>query len=274
MKLIGIGDNVVDYYQDQGLMYPGGNALNVAVASKRNGASACAYLGIVGDDAAAEHVVKCMVEEGIDMSRIRQAYGPSGEAVVALDEEGDRIFVGTNRGIRVQSLLMLQLTQTDIDYINEYDVVHMSVNSDIEHELFRLAHKPLSFDFSTTKRWDKAYLQRVCPYLTYAFFSGSDMSHGEISVLFKDVHQLGVKVAGVTRGAAPAVFSEDGIIFSQPHTTGNVVDTMGAGDSFIGGFLAHYHEHRDVKAALLQASRSAAVTCGYYGAFGHGKKKQ
>jgi fructoselysine 6-kinase len=274
MKLIGIGDNVVDYYQDQGLMYPGGNALNVAVASKRNGASACAYLGIVGDDAAAEHVVKCMGEEGIDISRIRRAYGPNGQAIVALNEEGDRIFVGTNRGIRVQSLLTLQLTQDDLDYINEYDVVHTSVNSDIEHELYRLAHKPLSFDFSTTKRWDKAYLQRICPYLTYVFFSGSDMSHSEISSLFEEVHQLGVKVVGVTRGAEPAVFSENGVICNQPHMTGNVVDTMGAGDSFIGGFLTHYHEHRDMKAALVQASRSAAATCGYYGAFGYGKKKQ
>ncbi|MFD0681152.1 MULTISPECIES: PfkB family carbohydrate kinase [unclassified Paenibacillus] len=274
MKLIGIGDNVVDYYQDQGLMYPGGNALNVAVASKRNGASACAYLGIVGDDAEAEHVVKCMGEEGIDFSRIRRAYGLSGKAVVALNEEGDRIFVGTNRGIRLQSLLMLKLTQDDLDYINEYDVVHTSVNSDIEHELSRLAHKPLSFDFSTTKRWNKAYLQLVCPYLTYAFFSGSDMSHSEISSLFEEVHQLGVQVVGVTRGAEPAMFSKDGIICSQPHMTGNVIDTMGAGDSFIGGFLAHYHEYRDMQAALIQASRSAAVTCGHYGAFGYGKKKQ
>lgn len=273
MKLIGIGDNVVDYYQDQGLMYPGGNALNVAVASKRNGASACAYLGIVGDDAAAEHVVKCMGEEGIDISRIRRACGPNAEAVIALNEEGDRIFVGTNRGIRIQSLLMLKLTQHDLDYINEYDIVHTSVNSDMEHELPRLAHKPLSFDFSTTKRWDKAYLQRICPYLTYAFFSGSDMSHGEISSLLEEVHQLGVKVVGVTRGAEPAVFSKDGIICSQPHMAGNVIDTMGAGDSFIGGFLAHYHEHRDVKAALIQASMSAAATCSYYGAFGYGYNK-
>ncbi|UUZ81205.1 hypothetical protein LJK88_41995 [Paenibacillus sp. P26] len=48
MRLIGIGDNVVDYYQDQGVMYPGGNVLNVAVAAKRSGAEACAYLGITG----------------------------------------------------------------------------------------------------------------------------------------------------------------------------------------------------------------------------------
>lgn len=273
MKLIGIGDNVVDYYQDQGLMYPGGNALNVAVAAKRSGASGCAYLGIIGDDAAAEHVVSCMGEEGIDFSRIRRAHGPNGEAVVALNGEGDRIFVGTNRGLRVQSLLKLQLTQDDLDYIDAYDVVHSSVNSDVEHLLHRLAHKPISFDFSTRKRWNESYLLQVCPYLEYAFFSGSEMATDEIGSLFHQVHELGVRVVGVTRGAEPALFSENGTVYSQSHTSDIVVDTMGAGDSFIGGFLAHYHVHRNMQEALLQAARSAAVTCGYYGAFGYGKNK-
>jgi fructoselysine 6-kinase len=273
MKLIGIGDNVVDYYQDQGLIYPGGNALNVAVASIRNGASASAYLGIVGDDAEAVHILNCLAEEAIDISRIRRAYGPSGEAVIALNKDGDRMFIGTNRGIRVQSLLTIRLTQDDLDYINEYDVVHTSVNSDMEHELHRLVHKPLSFDFSTPKRWDEAYLQQICPYLTYAFFSGSDMSPFAINSLFEKVHELGVKVAGVTRGSDPALFSENGVIYEQPHMADNIVDTMGAGDSFIGGFLTSYHEHRDMKEALIQAARSAASTCGYFGAFGYGKKK-
>lgn len=272
VKLIGIGDNVVDYYQDQGLMYPGGNALNVAVAAKRSGASSCAYLGIVGDDAAAEHVVHCMREEGIDFSRLRRACGPNGEAVVAL-QDGDRVFVGTNRGIRVQSLLTLRLTDEDLDYINRYDVVHTSINSDIEHELHRLSHKPLSFDFSTQKRWDGGSLKQICPHLTYAFFSGSGMSLAEIHDLFEEVHHLEVRVAGVTRGAEPAIFSERGTLFEQPHMAGTVVDTMGAGDSFIGGFLAIYHERRDMQEALAHAAKSAAATCGYYGAFGYGRQK-
>ena len=31
MKIVGVGDNVLDKYVDQGLMYPGGNAVNVPV---------------------------------------------------------------------------------------------------------------------------------------------------------------------------------------------------------------------------------------------------
>ena len=40
VKVLGIGDNVVDKYLNLGLMFPGGNALNVAVFAHRYGADA------------------------------------------------------------------------------------------------------------------------------------------------------------------------------------------------------------------------------------------
>jgi fructoselysine 6-kinase len=273
MKLVAIGDNVVDFYLDQGLIYPGGNALNVAVSAKRNGAEACAYIGITGDDAAALHVLETMSWEGIDAARIRRAYGPNGEATVTLNEEGDRIFVGTNRGIRMPSLLQLRLTEEDLTYIGQYDLIHTSVNSDIEHELERLSEWPVSFDFSTSKRWNEAYLKQVCPHLAYAFFSGSDMSMADIRDLTAYVHELGVKVVGVTRGAEPAQFSVEGIRYEQPPVPADILDTMGAGDSFIGAFLAAYHGTWKMQEALVQAARSAAATCAHYGAFGYSMKK-
>ena len=35
MKLIAVGDNVTDCYLDEGIYYPGGNAVNVAVDCKK-----------------------------------------------------------------------------------------------------------------------------------------------------------------------------------------------------------------------------------------------
>lgn len=35
MKLLGLGDNVMDAYLFRGELYPGGNAANVAVLAKR-----------------------------------------------------------------------------------------------------------------------------------------------------------------------------------------------------------------------------------------------
>ena len=50
MQLVGVGDNVVDRYRDLGMMFPGGQALNVAVHAKRAGMET-AYVGAVDVEA-------------------------------------------------------------------------------------------------------------------------------------------------------------------------------------------------------------------------------
>ena len=49
MKIAGIGDNVIDRYMNMGVMFPGGNAVNVAAHASRLGAVA-AYVGSIGAD--------------------------------------------------------------------------------------------------------------------------------------------------------------------------------------------------------------------------------
>ena len=44
VTLLTLGDNVVDRYLERGVLYPGGNAVNVAVHGRRCGAGA-AYIG-------------------------------------------------------------------------------------------------------------------------------------------------------------------------------------------------------------------------------------
>lgn len=105
MKLIAVGDNVVDYYQDQETFYPGGNALNVAVLAKRLGHES-SYIGIVGNDEAAAHLLNVLKLEQVNADYIRQAHGENGMAIVTLDEQGDRIFVRSNKG-GIQSRLRL-----------------------------------------------------------------------------------------------------------------------------------------------------------------------
>ena len=55
MKLLGLGDNVMDAYLFRGELYPGGNAANVAVLAKRAGAEKSGYIGVLATDAAGGH---------------------------------------------------------------------------------------------------------------------------------------------------------------------------------------------------------------------------
>ena len=59
MKLIAVGDNVTDCYVDEGVYFPGGNAVNVAVNCRKNGAERVEYIGIFGDDENAQWIRAC-----------------------------------------------------------------------------------------------------------------------------------------------------------------------------------------------------------------------
>jgi fructoselysine 6-kinase len=270
MKLIAIGDNVVDVYKDRNEMFPGGNALNVAVLSRHYGATETAFIGIVGDDVEGEHIIESLKSNHVDIRKIRKAYGESGKAYVDLNEEGDRIFVSSNKG-GVQSKLKLNLTQEDFDYIKEYDVLHTSIYSNLEEKLPQLQKLlPISYDFSN--HFSDDTLNRVCPYITFAIVSGSDFTDYEIEDLILTIHKLGTPNVIVTRGNKGVIMSNHHNRFSQGIEAANVIDTLGAGDSFIAGFLTKYLDGYSVKDSLKFAAVKAAQTCEVNGAFGFGKQ--
>jgi len=263
-----LGDNVVDCYLDQGLYYPGGNAVNVAVNCMRDGARAAAYLGVFGDDGAAKHIKSCLAAEGVSFERSRRAYGRSGHPGVNLNPDGDRVFVGGPRDT-VQHVLRLRLVPPDLDYVRSFDCCHTSCFSSVEPELEKLAEAcDLSFDFST--KAEDGYIDEVCPHLRFAFFSGAALTEERLGSIISRCHERGAEIVGITLGGRGALFSREGKRFYQPvKPAPAVIDTMGAGDSFIAGFLTRFYDSGDMAGALDYAAGRAALTCGFYGAFGY-----
>lgn len=266
--LLGIGDNVVDFYRDRGEFFPGGNALNVPVLAKRYGLARAGYIGLIGNDAEGAHVRSSLEQEGIWIDRLRQAFGANGKAVVSLDDKGDRVFLGSNKG-GIQRALALRMDAEDIDAIESFGNVHTSVFSYLEPELPKIrAHaQTLTFDFSTHR--DPAYIASVAPHITGAFLSGSGLSDGEVDDLIHHVASFGVTTVGVTRGSDGAFWLAGGRRYRQGIKPANVVDTLGAGDSFLAGYLTGVLTGRSIESALDFAAECASATCGYFGAFGY-----
>lgn len=269
MKLLAIGDNVVDVYMDKKTMYPGGNALNVAVMSKEFGAESSAYIGIVGNDSIGDHIVLTLQQKGIDISRVRKAAGTSGQAFVDLNEHGDRLFIHSNKG-GIQQHLSIRINEGDIQYINDYDVLHTSIYSNLNQEIKLLSENiQVSYDFSN--HYEDVNLGMVCPYLTFAFLSGSHLDDESIKRVIDKMHKYGTKMVIVTRGENGVMLSDNGNLYYQDREEANVIDTLGAGDSFISAFLMKYTETNDIELSLKFGVEKAARTCEVHGAFGCGK---
>lgn len=270
MNLIAVGDNVVDCYLDQKTYYPGGNCVNVAVNAKRNGAENVAYIGIFGSDDKAEHIQYALKEESIDYSLSRKASGLSGQPQVSLTPTGDRVFVGGAKNT-VQHKLKLQLIDEDLDFISKFDVCHISCYSSMDGELEKVSNViDISYDFSNRLELD--YIGSIAEHIKYAFFSAAELTDQELKLFLGEIKKLRFEIAVVTRGSLPAVFLKKGEIFNQQLYPISVVDTMGAGDSLIGAFLVHYKNGVSIEETIEKATKSAEITCGFFGGFGYPKE--
>ncbi|AST91118.1 carbohydrate kinase [Sutcliffiella cohnii] len=270
MKIIAIGDNVVDCYLDQGKYYPGGNCVNVLVNCKRSGAEETSYIGNFATDDKAQHLKYALTEEGVAFDRTRVVEGISGQPKVNLTEDGDRVFVGGPKNT-VQHKVKIKLLAEELEYVRQFDVCHSSCYSSLEEELPLIAEQTkVSFDFST--RLEEAYLEKVCPHISFGFFSASDLSEEQLEDFITKVEKYDLEVAGFTRGSKPALFLYKGERYYQEPVETNVVDTMGAGDSFIAGFLTAFLNGEEIKDALHFAAERASETCTFYGGWGYPKE--
>lgn len=169
VNALGFGDNVVDRYEHIHTMYPGGNAVNFAVYAKKCGAVRSAYMGIFGNDAAAEHVIASLEDEGVELAKCKQLIGENGAARVTV-VDGDRVFLGSNEGgIRGDARYVLD--RFDLAYMKQFDVVHSGNYCFTERELPKLkaAGITVSFDFSDDSTDE--YYEQIAPFVDFAFLA-------------------------------------------------------------------------------------------------------
>lgn len=264
MKLVSVGDNVVDFYTQSDRSYVGGNSVNVSVFSKMYGAVQSSYIGILGLDANGEFIFEELNAQNIDVTRIRWAYGETGRSDIFIND-GEREFVGGNQG-GVQAALSINLNPSDKEFIANHDIIHSSVYSGLENQLSQLSKiNKISFDFST--KVSKNYLKRVCPFVDFAFFSGGGLNNEEITSLSDYVQNLGVENVIVTLGERGAIYSNKNEKLHFPSRKVKVVDTLGAGDAFIATFLVNYFNQAHIKDVMEKAIINSSEVCKTKGAF-------
>ncbi len=264
VRLLGIGDNTVDIYETEGMQYPGGNAVNVAVQVRRAGAAA-SYLGCLGRDALGRLVHDSLVAEGVDVSHVRWRDGPNPWSRIR-HEGADRRFAGSDRGVRDR----YDLGAGDAAFVAAHDIVHTSVHSDLDAHIawLRQHARVLTYDYS--EHWQRPGVAATFASVDIAFLSASGRDVADCEALLRAARAAGAGLAVATRGAAGACALEGDRFISVPAPPARVVDTLGAGDGFIAGFLVAWLRGAEVAACLAIGAAQAAEVCGTKGGFGHG----
>ena len=247
---------------DKFSMAAGGKGANQALAARRAGAEIRMFAA-AGSDAFANEALKLLRADGVDLSRVRTVEGPTGIAMIFVDEEGENVIAilpGANgtmspadadaalAGLGIGSVLMLQqeipqaATERALELAKAQGVVSilntapfLNTTRDVAERASIVIANETEFELLTG--------------------AGTDRLDASMSDWAKSLNQTVIVTLGPdgARAATPTGS------FRVPALKVDPVDTVGAGDTFCGYLAAGLDRGLDLEAAMQRAAVAASL---------------
>ena len=260
-RLAAVGDNCMDLYDRTGQAYPGGNPVNVAVYTVRLGGTA-SYTGVVGDGDYGRQMRSAIEGKGVDVSHLRTEPGSTAISHVEL-VDGERVFGDYEEGVMEH----FRLTQDDVSFLCAHDLVVSGLWGRVHQALPHLKKRgvPVAFDFAD--RPEDPAARQAMPWVDYAFFSNDRDEEPALEEFLRRVLAQGPRIAVVTRGERGSLAWDGHRFWRGEIVPCPVVDTMGAGDSYIAGFLYGLMRGNPIPDCMALGAKNSSITLGYQGAW-------
>lgn len=260
LRFAAVGDNCIDRFRPPvGRSLVGGNAVNVAVQLSRLG-HASAYFGAVGADAAGRRTRDLLAANGVDVAHLRTRPGVTAHTEIDVLPSGERVFAFEDFG----ACAGYAPGPEDVAALKAMDHVHIGWLDDGGALRRTLAGAGVSVSQDLSVNAGPAHLGTDG--LAIAFASaGDDVAKAE--AMLARLLAAGVPLAVVTCGAKGAIAGDGRERRSVGIRPVEVVDTTGAGDSFIAGFLAAHVAGRPLAGCLAAGRDAAALACTHVGGF-------
>jgi len=257
------------------MLTPGGSAANVAVWARRAGLDT-AFIGKIGCDRFGQLALENLERECVEAHLVETEAHLTGSVAVFVDHTGERSMV-SGHGADFY-LLPQELPKEVIRRSRHLHLTAWSFFVDPPRAAARAAAL-VARDSGATLSFDPGSFQMIDEMGVRQFLAVTqDLG---IDILLPNKEEGSVLTGGLSEpddivlalaelypqslvmlklDADGALVFDKGIATHIPPATNNLVDATGAGDSFAGGFLAHYLQHGDaVEAARFATSISAWV---------------
>ena len=137
----------------------------------------------------------------------------------------------------------------------------------VHDDLAKIQARGVKVAFDAATRPEDPAAVTAIPSVDYLFFATDDGDTPELRETMKQIKAKGPKLVITTLGEKGSIVYD-----GEKYTTFgiipcNVVDTMGAGDSFIAGFLKGILEEKPVEECMKMGAANSSVTLEYNGAW-------
>ena len=265
MKVLGVGDNCIDHYIELGKRYPGGNALNFVVYASRYEDIEAQYVGIVGTDDNGRFMLDQIKENGFSTDHIIIREGTTAVTKILI-REGDRVFDDYTEGVQEDVVLPYE----KIPSPKGYDLIHFTVWGFGREHIKRLKESTgalLSCDFSGQLEDPRT---EIIQYLDISFFSGSHLIEKDQNPepVLKRLKEKTPGLVVMTLGEYGSMVYDGKDLYKGEAIPVDVVDTLGAGDAYIAGFLCSRIKGKTIPESIMAGHLAATEICKRLGAWG------
>ena len=232
-----------------------GDVLNVAVALGRLGLP-CAILTKVGDDPFGDYLLEDWAGLGVDQRYVTRGGGPTGLYVAEHAADASYQIWYWRRGSAASTITPADVDRVDLDGVR---LVHLSgisqaISASSRAATRRLAERarergiPVSLDINFRPQiWSGEQaaeaMHEVLPDADFVFCGAPDESLavaglGDPEDAARYFLDQGAEVVAVTMAENGALAADADEVVRLPHVARHVKGPQGAGDAFVGGFLA------------------------------------
>ncbi len=252
---------------------PGGKGANQAVAAARQGADV-AFIGRVGDDVFGQYSLRCLADDGIDVSYLSAVADiATGVAGIIVTDQGDNSIVlaaGANAALSAENVEAAQSAISSAQILvcqleTPLPTVTRAIQLARQHQVKVILNPAPVQALSDELLAQVDYL--VVNETEAAQLSGIQVSNQESAQRASEkLLQRGAAVVLLTMGEHGVCITEAGGSSFIDAIKVDVVDTTAAGDTFVGAFAVGIAKGLDIKTASTEAQYTAALAVTKLGA--------
>jgi ribokinase len=246
----------------------GGNQAHAAAKVAPAGVPVAMVAG-VGDDDAAATLRGDLVAAGVDVSAVQTVAGPSGTALIAVDEGGENTIVvipGANAAWPSSAVTAIELRPGDV-VVLQLEVPFSVVEATVAHAAASGARVVLN-----AAPLDRRALELLGG---VAVLIVNDIEARELFGFDETLNEDDVAgIAGDLDTALVVTLGARGVLFAPPRGAATAlpafaveaIDTVGAGDAFVGGCAAALATGAPLETAVRWGAAAGALTATVPGA--------
>lgn len=239
---------------------PGGKGENQAVAVAKSKKVNCHMIGAVGNDIDGKQIQEVLNSYGVISHLLIKENTETGNATITVSDKGENeiVIISGANGELLPKDIDIELIK-NADYIVLQNEIPLITNEFIFEKAYEL-NKIIVYNPAPYRELDEKYFK----YITYFIPNEVElMKYSNTSDINKGIEYLinkGIKNVLVTLGTKGSLFVNKNERFEVPCYKVEAIDTVAAGDTYVGYFVSSLAASYSILESMDIASKASSIT--------------